>query len=88
MTDPIELLLIGALVAVVLIATYAFTDYGSRRRVEKDFKNPQDILDAVDVYVKYGRERAAIELLKRGLERHPAHPALQAKLTHLTEGRP
>jgi len=85
MSNVIEMLLAGVMVAVVLIATYAATNYGSRRRVEKDFKNPEEILTAVEVYVKYGRRRAAIELLKHGLERDPAHSVLRAKLAELND---
>ena len=85
MTKPIEMLLAGVLVAVVLIGTYAISNYFSRRRVEKDFKNPDDILTAVDVYLRYGRKRAAMELLQHGLERYPAHAELQAKLAEIED---
>jgi hypothetical protein len=83
MTKPIEMLLAGVFVTVVLIGTYAISNYFSRRRVEKDFKTPDDILTAVDVYLRYGRKRAAMDLLQHGLEKYPAHQALQAKLAAL-----
>lgn len=86
MTTVAEWLLAGALVAVVLVGTYAVVGYGSRRRVEQDFEKPDDILTAVDVYVKYGRNRAAIDLLKRGVEKNPEHLALRSKLADLTDG--
>jgi len=86
LADPIEMLLAGILVAVVLIGTYAFGNYFSRRRVEKDFKQPEDILAAVEVYLRYGRNSAAIKLLQRGVERHPEHPALKAKLAEMRGG--
>lgn len=83
MTIMMEYLLAAVLVAVVLFVTYRAANYGSRRRVEKDFKSPEDILEAVNIYRQYGRKRAAIQLLERGLENHPAHPALEAMLAEL-----
>ena len=83
MSNVIEMILAGVVVAVVLIATYAATNYGSRRRVEKDFKSPEEILTAVEVYVKYDHKRAAIEILRHGVERYPAHPVLRAKLAEI-----
>ncbi len=86
MTKPIEMLLAGVFVAVVLVGTYAIGNYFSRRRVEKDFKTPDEILTAVDIYLRYGRKRAAMELLQHGLERYPANSALQAKLAEISDG--
>ncbi len=84
MTNVVDLLIAGALVIVVLAGTYAIVDHMSRRRVEQDFKDPKDILEAADVYLQYGRKRAAVRLLQRGLERNPSDPALRERLTELT----
>ena len=87
MTKSIEMLLAGVLVAVVLVGTYAISNYFSRRRVENDFKNPDEILTAADIYLRYGRKRAAMELLQHGLERYPANSALQAKFEEISDGK-
>ncbi len=84
MTYVVDLLIAGALVIVVLAGTYAIVDHMSRRRVEQDFKDPKDVLEAVDVYLQYGRKRTAVQLLRRSLERNPSDPALRARLTELT----
>jgi len=86
MSNVMEWLVTGALVVVVLVATYSVTGYGSRRRVQQDFKTPEDILTAANVYAKYGRIKAAIDLLRQGLQKHPRHRELRAKLTELTDG--
>ncbi len=85
MTGAFELIAIAILVAVVLVASYALAGRLSQRRVERDFDNPKDILTAVDIYVKYGRRRAAIKLLEAGLERYPGHVELEQRLAQLNE---
>ena len=86
MTTVIEMLGAGVLVAVVLVGTYALSNYFSRRRVESDFTEPEEILTAADIYLKYGRKQAAIDLVEHGLEINPSHAELEAKLTELTSG--
>ena len=60
-----------------------YIDRVSRNRVAKDFRRPDDILTAVDVYMKYGRESAARELIKQGLERYPNDQTLQARAAEI-----
>ena len=86
MTTVIEMLGAGALVAVVLAGTYALSNYFSRRRVESDFTEPEEILTAADIYLKYGRKQAAIDLIEHGLKINPSHAALEAKLADLSDG--
>ncbi|MDA0822483.1 MAG: tetratricopeptide repeat protein [Proteobacteria bacterium] len=85
MTNGIEMLAIGVIVAVVLGGTYALSNYFSRRRVESTFTEPEEILTAANIYVKYGRTQSAIDLLEHGLEINPSHAELQAKLAELTK---
>lgn len=84
MTDPIELIAAGILVAVVLAGTYAASNFFSRRRVQTDFTEPEEILTAAKIYLKYGRKQHAIDLLEHGLEINPSHPDLQNALEKLT----
>jgi predicted Zn-dependent protease len=84
LTNPIEMIAAGILVAVVLVGTYAASNYFSRRRVQTDFTEPEEILTAANIYLKYGRKQHAIDLLEHGLEINPAHPALQEALGKLT----
>lgn len=79
----LEYVLAGGFVLVVLFVTYSVGNAWSRRRVAQDFKQPEDVLMAADVYAKYGRRRAAIELLRDGLERNPDHTGLRTKLAEL-----
>jgi len=83
MSKVVEMLLAGALVAIVLALTYGVSNYFSRRRVTTDFKEPDEILTAAAIYVRYKRPAAAIELLEYGLETHPGHTELQEKLAEL-----
>ncbi|MFT4560335.1 MAG: hypothetical protein ACI9BW_000069 [Gammaproteobacteria bacterium] len=87
MTNGIELIAIGVLVAVVLGATYGLSNYFSRRRVETNFTEPDEILTAANIYMKYGRTQSAIDLIEHGLELNPSHEGLQAKLAELTKKR-
>ena len=84
LTNPIELIAAGILVAVVLAGTYAASNYFSRRRVKTDFTEPDEILAAAKIYLKYGRKQHAIDLLEHGLEVNPSHPEIQAALEKLT----
>ena len=84
MSTAFEYIIAGALVAAVLFVTYRLSNRISQNRVEQDFRTPEDILTAVDVYVRYGQHRAAQKLLERGLERYPDHPALREREQELT----
>ncbi len=83
MSNAIEYIITAILVAVVLIFTYGFANRLSRNRVAKDFRRPEEILTAVDVYLKYDRESAARDLLEHGLERYPDNAALKARAAEL-----
>ena len=84
MSTAFEYIIAGALVAVVLFVTYRVSNRISQNRVTQDFRSPEDILTAVDVYVRYGQERAARKLLDHGLERYPDHAALKARRQEMT----
>lgn len=79
MSNVFEYVIAAILVAVVLYFTYGFANRMSRKRVAKDFRRPEEILTAVDVYLKYNQTRAALDLLEHGLERYPDNAALQAR---------
>jgi len=83
MSNVFEYIITAIFVAVVLYFTYGFANRVSRNRVAKDFRRPEEILTAVDVYLKYGHERAARELLEQGLERYPGNAALQARAAEI-----
>lgn len=73
----------GLLVFVVLVATYGFMGHVSRKRVEDEFDDPQDILTAVKFYESYNQRNAAIKLLEKGLRKNPHHAELERKLLEL-----
>ncbi|MGR9090044.1 MAG: tetratricopeptide repeat protein [Gammaproteobacteria bacterium] len=83
MTNVFEYIITAILVAVVLFFTYGLANRVSRNRVARDFRQPEEILTAVDVYLKYGRDGAARELLKHGLERYPDNAALKARAAEI-----
>ena len=83
MSNVLEYIITAILVAVVLFFTYGFANRVSRNRVAKDFRRPEEILTAVDVYLKYGRDGAARDLLEHGLERYPENTALKARAAEL-----
>jgi len=83
MNSVFEYIIAGALVTVVLFLTYGFANRMSRGRVVRDFRRPDEILTAVDIYVKYDRKRAARELLETGLERYPNDESLRARAAEL-----
>jgi len=84
MNSVFEMILTAICVAIVLAATYLFSNRISQKRVARDFKHPKDILTAVDVYVHYGRRSAAVKLLEDGLERYPDNAALKGRLEELS----
>lgn len=84
MTNPIELITAGIVVAIVLAGTYGLSNYFSRKRVSTEFTEPEEILAAAKIYLKYGRKQHAIDLLEHGLEINPSHPELQEALDKLT----
>ncbi len=86
MSNAFEYIITAILVAVVLIFTYGFANRLSRNRVAQDFRRPEEILTAVDVYLKYDREGAARDLLEQGLERYPDNAALKARAAELAKG--
>lgn len=83
MSSVFEMILTGIVVAIVLAATYFFSNRLSQKRVAQNFEQPADIITAVDVYVRYGKTKAAIDMLEGGLERYPDNAQLQAKLEEL-----
>lgn len=86
MNNIFEYVITAILVAVVLYFTYGFANRLSRKRVAKDFRRPEEILTAVDVYLKYGQVRAARDLLEHGLERYPGNAALQDRAAEIAAG--
>jgi hypothetical protein len=87
MNNIFEYVITAILVAVVLYFTYGFANRLSRKRVAKDFRRPEEILTAVDVYLKYGQVRAARDLLEHGLERYPENTELRDRATELAAGK-
>ncbi len=87
MSNVFEYVLAAIFVAAVLYFTYGFANRVSRKRVAKDFRRPEEILTAVDVYLKYGQTQAARELLETGLERYPGNSSLQARAAELAAGQ-
>lgn len=87
MSNVVEYVITAILVAVVLYFTYGFANRMSRKRVAKDFRRPEEILTAVDVYLKYGQTSAAAELLEHGLERYPENASLQARAAEIGAGK-
>lgn len=87
MNNVFEYVITAILVAIVLYFTYGFANRMSRKRVAKDFRRPEEILTAVDVYLKYGQARAARDLLEHGLERYPENTALQARAAEIAAGK-
>ena len=83
MSNVFEYIITAILVAVVLFFTYGLANRMSRNRVAKDFRQPDEILTAVDVYLRYGRDSAARDLLEHGLERYPENTALRARAAEL-----
>jgi hypothetical protein len=83
MNSVFEIILTGIGVAVVLAATYFVTNRVSQNRVARDFDNPADVLAAVEVYLRYGRERAAVALLEGAVEKYPDNAALCTRLDDL-----
>ena len=84
MPKIVEIIIAGAIVAIVLLATYTYLNIRTRRIVKKNFDTPEEALTAARVYLKYKRREAAIDLLEHALTNHPSHPELQAMLDSLT----
>ena len=79
-----EYVVAAVVVLAVVVATYRVLGRWSAKRVERDFREPDEILTAARIYESYNRRQAAIDLLKAGLEHNPDHPELTARLAELS----